>query len=132
MYLQRRQVNIINCISYTDAKRIIGRNFEDIPKDDLKHWPFKIKNQNGKPVYNVCYKNNVENYSPEMISACILREIKEFSEKFLNESVTDAVITVPAHFNDSQRQGTKDAAEIAGINVLQLLNERQRQQWLMG
>lgn len=89
----------------------------------MLRWPFHIVDDHGKPKYEVLFKGNIERFSPEQISAAVLSKLKKTAEKFLNEAVTDAVITVPAHFTDAQRQATKDAAEIAGLNVLQLLNE---------
>jgi heat shock 70kDa protein 1/2/6/8 len=102
---------------------LIGRRFANISQDDIKRWPFKVINENGSPSVDVSFRNKREVFSPEQISAAILSKIKETAEEYLNDVVTEAVITVPAYFNDSQRQATKDAAEIAGLNVLRLINE---------
>ncbi|CAL1290103.1 unnamed protein product [Larinioides sclopetarius] len=107
-----------------DAKRLIGRKYDD-PKiqQDLKHWPFKIINHGGKPKIRVELKGEEKLFNPEEISAMVLTKMKETAEMFLGQKVTDAVITVPAYFNDSQRQATKDAGKIAGLNVLRIINE---------
>lgn len=107
-----------------DAKRLIGRKYDD-PKiqDDLKHWPFKVVNDCGKPKIQVEYKAEVKLFAPEEISSMVLTKMKETAEAFLGSKVKDAVITVPAYFNDSQRQATKDAGTIAGLNVLRIINE---------
>ncbi|GFQ75612.1 major heat shock 70 kDa protein Aa [Trichonephila clavata] len=107
-----------------DAKRLIGRKYDD-PKiqQDLKHWPFKVINQGGKPKLKVEFKGEQKLFNPEEISAMVLTKMKETAEMYLGQKVTDAVITVPAYFNDSQRQATKDAGKIAGLNVLRIINE---------
>ncbi|XP_066261421.1 heat shock protein 68-like [Euwallacea similis] len=107
-----------------DAKRLIGRKFND-PKiqQDMKHWPFKLVNEGGKPKIQVEYKGKRKIFAPEEISSMILTKMKDTAEAYLGTTVTDAVITVPAYFNDSQRQATKDAGVIAGINVLRIINE---------
>jgi heat shock protein 1/8 len=107
-----------------DAKRMIGRKYNDsIIQDDIKLWPFKIKSVDDKPTFEVDYMNEKKTFHPEEISAMILTKMKEIAEQFLDSKVTDAVITVPAYFNDSQRQATKDAGLIAGLNVLRIINE---------
>jgi len=110
--------------SVFDAKRLIGRKFDDSKiQDDMKHWPFKVVNDCGKPKINVEYKGENKNFSPEEISSMVLIKMKETAEAYLGTSIRDAVITVPAYFNDSQRQATKDAGAIAGLNVLRIINE---------
>ena len=107
-----------------DAKRLIGRRFTDSSvQSDMKHWPFKVVNEDGKPKVQVEYKGETKRLAPEEISSMVLGKMKETAEAFLGQKVTDAVITVPAYFNDSQRQATKDAGAIAGLNVLRIINE---------
>ena len=107
-----------------DAKRLIGRNFEDPTiQKDMKHWPFKVISDSGKPKLQVEYKYENKNFTPEEISSMVLTKMKETAEAHLGQQVRDAVITVPAYFNDSQRQATKDAGVIAGLNVLRIINE---------
>lgn len=107
-----------------DAKRLIGRRFDDQSvQSDMKHWPFKVLNDGGKPKIQVEYKNESKTFSPEEISSMVLVKMKETAEAYLGKAVTDAVVTVPAYFNDSQRQATKDAGTIAGLNVLRIINE---------
>lgn len=107
-----------------DAKRLIGRRFDD-PKiqEDIKHWPFKVMNDNTKPKICVQYKKETKRFAPEEISSMVLTKMREIAEAYLGRKVRDAVITVPAYFNDSQRQATKDAGAIAGLNVLRIINE---------
>ena len=108
-----------------DAKRLIGRKFNDSSvQNDSKLWPFKIsKGDNDKCLINAKYQGLDKTFQPEEISAMILGKMKEIAEGYLGEEVKDAVITVPAYFNDSQRQATKDAGVIAGLNVLRIINE---------
>ncbi|XP_069685630.1 heat shock protein 70 A1-like [Periplaneta americana] len=107
-----------------DAKRLIGRRFDDDKiQSDMKHWPFTVVNDCGKPKIQVEHKGEVRNFTPEEISSMVLTKMKENAEIFLGNTVRDAVITVPAYFNDSQRQATKDAGTIAGLNVLRIINE---------
>lgn len=116
-------MNPINTIF--DAKRLIGRKFKDTTvQSDIKQWPFKvIEKEDGKPFIQVTYKDEVKEFRPEELSAMILVKMKETAEGFLNEKVKKAVITVPAYFNDAQRQATKDAGVIAGMEVLRIINE---------
>lgn len=107
-----------------DAKRLIGRKFEDTTvQQDMKHWPFEVVNTEGKPKIQVFYKDEKKTFFPEEISSMVLSKMKETAEAYLGKTVTNAVITVPAYFNDSQRQATKDAGTIAGLNVLRIINE---------
>ena len=107
-----------------DAKRLIGRKFDDPSlQNDMKHWPFKVTNRGGKPMIQVEHKGEQKSFSPEEISSMVLTKMKETAEGYLGKKIKDAVITVPAYFNDSQRQATKDAGAIAGFNVLRIINE---------
>ena len=107
-----------------DSKRIIGRKYNDEGvKDDISHFVYDVTNDNGSPKIKVTYKNEEKQYSPEEISSMVLVKMKEIAESYLGEKVTEAVITVPAYFNDSQRQATKDAGQIAGLNVKRIINE---------
>jgi len=107
-----------------DAKRLIGRKYDDHKiQEDLKHWPFKVVNDCGKPKIQVEFKGEMKRFTPEEISSMVLTKMKETAEAYLGGTVKDAVITVPAYFNDSQRQATKDAGAIAGLNVLRVINE---------
>jgi L1 cell adhesion molecule like protein len=107
-----------------DAKRLIGRKFEDATvQADMKHWSFKVISDGGKPKIEVEYKGETKNFFPEEISSMVLTKMKETAESFLGKTVTNAVVTVPAYFNDSQRQATKDAGTIAGLNVMRIINE---------
>jgi L1 cell adhesion molecule like protein len=117
-------VVILSFFFFADAKRLIGRRFEDPTiQADMKHWPFTIINDGGKPKIQVQYKGETKTFFPEEISSMILTKMKETAEAYLGKTVTSAVITVPAHFNDSQRQATMDAGTIAFLNVLQIINE---------
>ena len=111
--------------SVFDAKRLIGRQFtDDSVRSDSKHWPFKIKpDSNNKPLIQVTFQDEEKTFTPEQISSMILVKMKEIAETYLGSSVKNAVITVPAYFNDSQRQATKDAGVIAGLNILRIINE---------
>ncbi|GMM49181.1 Hsp70 family ATPase [Starmerella bacillaris] len=107
-----------------DAKRLIGRRFDDANvQQDIKSWPFKVIDHNGNPMIEVQYLNETKSFSPQEISAMVLVKMKEIAEAKLAQKVDKAVITVPAYFNDSQRQATKDAGSIAGLNVLRIINE---------
>jgi len=107
-----------------DAKRLIGRKFEDpIVQADMKHWPFDVISDGGKPKLQVEFKGEKKNFFPEEISSMVLNKMRDTAEAYLGSTVKDAVITVPAYFNDSQRQATKDAGTISGLNVLRIINE---------
>jgi len=107
-----------------DAKRLIGRKFDDSTvQKDMKHWPFKVVKEDGKPKIGVEHKYEAKTFTPEEISSMVLTKMKETAEAYLGTPVKDAVITVPAYFNDSQRQATKDAGIISGLNVLRIINE---------
>ena len=108
-----------------DAKRLIGRKFSDpTVQADMKLWPFEVINKgDDKPAIRVKFKNESKVFSPEEVSAMVLVKMKETAEAFLGDTVSEAVITVPAYFNDSQRQATKDAGTISGMNVLRIINE---------
>ncbi len=108
-----------------DAKRLMGRKFNDpVVQEEMKTFPFKVVNYNsGNCGIQVEHKSETKTFTPEEVSAMILTKMKETAESYLGEKVTDAVITVPAYFNDAQRQSTKDAGIIAGLNVLRIINE---------
>ena len=107
-----------------DAKRMIGRKFDDPDiSNDIKHFPFKVISKQGKPIIQVEFKGEIKTFTPEEISSMVLMKMKETAENYLGGTIKDAVVTVPAYFNDSQRQATKDAGTIAGLNVLRIINE---------
>ncbi|KAL0552080.1 hypothetical protein IC582_011175 [Cucumis melo] len=108
-----------------DAKRLIGRRLSDPSvQSDMKLWPFKVVAGPGdKPMIVVTYKGEDKQFAPEEISSMVLTKMKEIAEAFLGQTIKNAVITVPAYFNDSQRQATKDAGAIAGLNVMRIINE---------
>lgn len=116
-------MNPVNTVH--DAKRLIGRNFSDNHvQDDIKLWTFNVTDDGkNKPKINVQHAGEDKSFYAEEVSAMILGKMKETAEAFIGEKVTDAVITVPAYFGDSQRQATKDAGAIAGLNVLRIINE---------
>ncbi|XP_050447479.1 heat shock 70 kDa protein cognate 4-like isoform X3 [Cataglyphis hispanica] len=115
-------MNPVNTIF--DAKRLIGRRFEDPSvQSDMKHWPFTVINDGGKPKIRLQYKGEVKSFFPEEISSMVLTKMKETAEAYLGTAIRNAVVTVPAYFNDSQRQATKDAGTIAALNVLRIINE---------
>jgi len=121
----KNQVSMNTKNTVFDAKRLIGRKFsDDDVKKDMKHWPFRVSaDSNDKPVITVEYKGEEKTMKPEEISSMILSKMKSTAENFLGKVVDSAVITVPAYFNDAQRQATKDAGVIAGLNVLRIINE---------
>ena len=107
-----------------DAKRLIGRKYDDhVVQAEKKLWPFKVVDSAGKPKIEVSWKGAAHQFLPEEISAAVLQKMKATAEAYLGAPVKDAVVTVPAYFNDSQRQATKDAGAIAGLNVLRIINE---------
>lgn len=108
-----------------DAKRLIGRKFNDpIVQSDMQLWPFQVvEGSGGRPIIQVTFKGEQRQFFPEEVSSMVLGKMKETAEGYLGEPVTDAVVTVPAYFNDSQRQATKDAGRIADLNVLRIINE---------
>jgi L1 cell adhesion molecule like protein len=109
----------------SNVKRMMGKNFiDEVLQSDIKRWPIKvIEKNNGKPYIQVKYKNEIKDFSPEEISAMILTKMKEIAEDYIGQKVTNAVITVPAFFNNAQREATKKAGEIAGLNILRIVNE---------
>ncbi|KAK7459971.1 hypothetical protein CaCOL14_009075 [Colletotrichum acutatum] len=107
-----------------DVKRLIGRRFDDpTVKKDIESWPFKVVDEGGNPKVQVEYLNETKTFSPQEVSSMVLLKMKEIAEVKLGKKVEKAVITVPAYFNDNQRQATKDAGAIAGLNVLRIINE---------
>lgn len=115
-------VNPVNTIH--DAKRLIGRKFDDAAvQNDMKTLAYQIVNKDNKPMIKVSHMGEMKELSAEEVSSMILIKMKETAEAYLGHEVTDAVVTVPAYFNDSQRQATKDAGAIAGLNVLRIINE---------
>jgi len=107
-----------------DAKRLIGRKFSDKHvKKDMKVWPFNVVNEKGAPLVEVQYKGATKRYKPEEISSMVLTHMKKVAEEYLGQKVTKAVVTVPAYFDDAQRQATKDAGRIAGLEILRIINE---------
>ena len=115
-------MNPINTVF--DAKRLIGRKYNDpIVAADCKHWPFSVVNTDGRPKFLVKYLGETKTFYAEEISSMVLTKMRETAETYLGKTVTDVVITVPVYFNDSQRQATKDAGIIAGLNVLRIINE---------
>merc|ERR1711896_52305 len=107
-----------------DAKRLIGRKYSDTTvQHDKKLLPYDINDKGGKPFIGVQYKGEKKQFSPEEISSMVLTKMKDTAEAFLGKKIKNAVVTVPAYFNDAQRQATKDAGTIAGLNVLRIINE---------
>ncbi|CAG0906086.1 unnamed protein product [Cyprideis torosa] len=111
--------------SVFDAKRLIGLRFDDsVVQSDMKHWPFRVVSEEGRPKVEVNFKGEQKTtFFPEEISSMVLQKMKETAEDYIGQTVEDAVITVPAYFMDSQRQATKDAGAMAGLNVIRIINE---------
>nr|CAD2199689.1 unnamed protein product [Meloidogyne enterolobii] len=115
-----------------DAKRLIGREFTDkTVQDDMKLWPFGVADKANKPHIKANVNGEIKQFAPEEISAMVLGKMKEIAEAYLGHEVTHAVVTVPAYFNDAQRQATKDAGTISGLNVVRIINEPTAAQLLM-
>lgn len=108
-----------------DVKRLIGRKFSDpTVQSELKYFPFKVtQDENDNPLVEVVINEVIKTYHPEQLSALVLEKMKKIAEEYLNESVTHAVVTVPAYFNDAQRKATKDACLIAGLKSVRLISE---------
>ena len=120
----KNQANANPTNTVHDVKRLIGRRFdEQSVQTDMKTFSYDVVDSGGKPVIKVDYKGDSHQYTPEQISSMVLQKMKHIAEEYLGEPVKDAVITVPAYFNDAQRQATKDAGAIAGLNVLRIINE---------
>ncbi|RUP44905.1 hsp71-like protein [Jimgerdemannia flammicorona] len=120
----KNQVNMNPTNTVFDAKRLIGRSFADAEvQSDMKHWPFTVVDNATKPYIEIKFKGERKQFTPEEISSMVLLKMKETAEAYLGTKVNDAVITVPSCFNDSQRQATKDAGVISGLNVLRITNE---------
>lgn len=120
----RSQMAMNPCNTVYETKRLIGRRFsDDKMKEDIEKLPYKVVDIDDKPVIEVNFKGETKQFHPEEISAIILTRMKEIAEDYLGHEVKDAVITVPAYFNNSQREATKDAGRIAGLNVLRIINE---------
>merc|ERR1712227_411969 len=120
----KSQVAINPTNTIFDAKRLIGRKHDEPSvQADMKHWPFEVVSESGRPKLKVEYKNETKRFTPEEVSSMVLTKMKETAEAYLGTDIKDAVVTVPAYFNDSQRQATKDAGVIAGLNVMRIINE---------
>merc|ERR1711937_498499 len=120
----KNQVAINPTNTVFDAKRLIGRKFDDrLVQADIKLWPFKVVNESSRPKIQVMFKGETKTFFAEEISSMVLTKMKETAEAYMGKKVENAVVTVPAYFNDSQRQATKDTGAIAGMNVLRIINE---------
>ena len=120
----KNQVTMNPLNTVFDAKRLIGRRYNELRSlPNKRHWPFEVIEVNGRPKIQVEYKRETKTFFPEEISSMVLAKMKETAEAYLGKTVTDAVVAVPAHFNESQRQATIDAGAICGLNVLRIINE---------
>ncbi|EKM53395.1 uncharacterized protein PHACADRAFT_259748 [Phanerochaete carnosa HHB-10118-sp] len=121
----KRQAVVNSSNTVFGFKRLIGRKFSDKEvQDDAKHWPFKVvPKSDGRPAVEVDNGGKKQTFSPEELSSMVLVKMKETAEQYLNKKINHAVVTVPAYFNDAQRQATKDAGQIAGLDVLRVINE---------
>ncbi|KAF9047451.1 heat shock protein 70 family [Panaeolus papilionaceus] len=121
----KRQAVVNSANTVFAFKRLIGRQYKDKEvQDDQKHWPFQLVSKgDGRPAVQVDNGGKKQDFSPEELSSMVLQKMRETAEQFLNKKVNNAVITVPAYFNDAQRQATKDAGQIAGLEVLRVINE---------
>ncbi|KIP11332.1 hypothetical protein PHLGIDRAFT_83804 [Phlebiopsis gigantea 11061_1 CR5-6] len=121
----KRQAVVNSANTVFGFKRLIGRKFTDKEvQDDMRHWPFKVvPASDGRPTIEVDNGGKRQTFSPEELSSIVLTKMKETAEQFLNKKVNHAVVTVPAYFNDAQRQATKNAGQIAGLDVLRVINE---------
>ncbi|XP_045440193.1 heat shock cognate 71 kDa protein-like [Pipistrellus kuhlii] len=107
-----------------DANSLIGRRFDyAVVQSDMKHWPFTVVNDAGRPKVQVECKRETKSFYPEEVSSMVLTKMKEIAEAYLEKTVTNAIVTVPAYFNDSQHQATKDAGTIACLSVLRIINK---------
>ena len=123
MLLRTKQPFFLNK-QFFDVKRLIGRDFKDkTVQADKKLLPFSVVNKDGKPFVEVSVKGEKKKFAPEEISAMVLQKMRTTAEEYLGEKVTHAVVTVPAYFNDAQRQATKDAGTISGMTVMRIINE---------
>ncbi|KAJ7503013.1 heat shock protein 70 family [Mycena galericulata] len=124
--LPAKRQAVVNATNTVFAfKRLIGRHFNDKEvQTDMKHWPFTVVSKgDGRPAVQVEYDGQKKQFSAEELSSMVLAKMRETAEQYLNQKVNHAVITVPAYFNDAQRQATKDAGQIAGLDVLRVINE---------
>merc|ERR1711881_409379 len=111
-------------VAFNDSERLIGGKFNDSAvQSDKKHWPFEVVDRDSKPKIQVEYKGESKEFFPEEISSMVLIKMKEVAEAYLGKKMNNAVVTVPAYFNDAQRQATKDAGTIAGLHVMRIINE---------
>ncbi|PRQ21965.1 putative Heat shock protein 70 family [Rosa chinensis] len=124
MLPRTKSPSTLSTLFLVHAKRLIGRKFSDAcVKSDMKLWPFKVRGVGDKPMIMINYKNEKKQFAAEEISSMVLHKMREIAEAYLGLTIKNVVLTVPAYFNDSQRQATKDAGVIAGMNVMRILNE---------